>query len=147
MLSSCKTTYRLGQSKARAISDNRLYKAVIDSSLHYNSLYIKRFSANYKVNGKGKSFKGSIKILRDSVIWVQINAPIGGLEVLRIYITPDTVKILNRLKKTYSVTDLSYLSEKLKFNLDFNTLQSILTNHLFDFKNYNEKRKPFIRSF
>jgi len=144
---SCKSTYKLGQVRAHGISDNKLYKHVVDSSLQYKTLFVKRFSAHCEVNGKGQSLKGSIKILKDSIIMVQINAPTGILEVARLYITPDSVKLIDRLKKKYVLSDFTYLSKKLGMNTDFNTLQSILTNSIFQFKDKDEKERPFVRNF
>jgi len=144
---SCKSTYELGKIRAHAISDNKLYKQVVDSSLQYKTLFIKRFSAHCEVDGKGQSMRGSIKILKDSIIMVQINAPTGILEVARLYITPDSVKLIDRVKKKYIFSDFTYLSKKLNMHTDFNTLQSILTNSIFQFKDKEEKERPFVRNF
>ena len=144
---SCKSTYELGQKRAHGMSDNKLYNQILDSSLTYNTLWVKRFSANYESKGKSQNVKGSIKILRDSIIMVQVNAPTGILEVARMYITPDSVKVLDRLKKKYTVSDFVYLSNKLNMDVDFYTLQSILTNEIFQLQNFNERQRPFIRSF
>ncbi len=144
---SCKSTYELGRKRAHWISDNRLYNQIVDSSLSYNTLWIKRFSAHYESNEKTQNVKGSIKILRDSIIMVQLNAPTGILEVARIYITPDSVKIIDRLKKEYLASDFFFLSEKLNMDVDFYTLQSILTNSIFQLRELYEKQRPFIRNF
>ena len=144
---SCKSTYELGRKRARGMSDNKLYNQVLDSSLMYNTLWVKRFSANYESKGKSQNIRGSIKILRDSIIMVQINAPTGILEVVRMYITPDSVKVLDRLKKKYIVSDFKYLSDKLNMNVNFYTLQSILTNEIFQLQDLYERQRPFIRNF
>ena len=144
---SCKSTYELGQKRASGMSDNRLYNQVLDSSLMYNTLWVKRFSARYESNGKSQNIKGSIKILRDSIIMVKINAPTGLLEVARMYITPDSVKVLDRLKKNYIVSDFMYLSDKLNMDVNFYTLQSILTNEIFQLQGLYERQRPFVRNF
>ena len=108
---------------------------------------MKRFSARYESKGKSQNIKGSIKILRDSIIMVQINAPTGIIEVARMYITPDSVKVLDRLKKKYIVSDFRYLSDKLNMDINFFTLQSILTNEIFQLQALYEKQRPFIRNF
>lgn len=144
---SCKSTYELGQKRAHGMSDNKLYNQIIDSSLMYNTLWVKRFSAHYESKGKSQNVRGSIKILRDSIIMVQINAPTGILEVARMYITPDSVKVLDRLKKKYIVSDFVYLSDKLNMDINFRTLQSILTNEIFQLQNLDERQRPFTRNF
>ena len=144
---SCKSTYELGQKRAHGISDNKLYDQIQDNSLFYNTLWIKRFSAHYESKGKTQTIRGSIKILKDSIIMVQINAPTGMLEVARIYITPDSVKMIDRLKKEYIASDFTFLSKKLNMDVDFYTLQSILTNEIFQLNELYEKQRPFVRNF
>ncbi|BAX80162.1 DUF4292 domain-containing protein [Labilibaculum antarcticum] len=142
---SCKSFYKLGVEKAKTMSDNKLYSGLIDSSLNYQTLYVKRFAANFSVDGISKSFKGSIKIEKDSIIWIDISATVG-IPVARILITPDSVKMIDRLKKTYLIDGFDFFSEKLNLDLDFDSFQSILTNSIFKLDN-EEKEKAFIRSF
>jgi len=144
--SSCKTIHELGSISARPVSDNKLYHSLIDSSLHYNTFYVKRFSAYYNIDGIKKSFKGSIKIQKDSIIWISITAPVGGIEVARLLITPDSVKMINRLKKNYLEDDFDFFIQKINVDLNFKALESILTNAIFKSVN-EEKDKAFIRSF
>lgn len=143
---SCKSFYELGSVVAKPISDYKLYNSLIDSSLNYTNFYIKKFSANYSVDGVSKNFKGSIKIKKDSIIWISIDAPVGGIEVVRLLITHDSVKMIDRLKKRFFVDDFSFFSEKLNVELDFNAIQSILTNSVFRVTN-EEKEKAFVRDF
>lgn len=143
---SCKTTYDLGVIKAKPMSDAKLYRNLIDSSLHYNTLFVKKYSANYTVDGVKKSFKGAIKIQKDSLIWISITAPVGGLEVARLMITQDSVKMIDRMKKKYFIDDYDFFREKLNVDLNFKSLQAILTNSVFQATN-GEKEKSFIRSF
>ena len=143
---SCKSYYELGVKKARPMSDNKLYNGLQDSSLNYSSFYVKKFSASYSADGIKKSFKGTMKIQKDSLILITITAPVGGIEVARLLVTPDSVKMIDRLKKRYFIDDFGFFADKLNMELDFNSFQSILTNSLFSVVN-NEKEKAFIRNF
>lgn len=143
---SCKTSYEVEQIKAKALSDAKLYNTIIDSSLNYNTLFVKRFSASYSDNKEKKSFKGSIKIKKDSLIWISITAPVGGMEVIRLMIEKDSIKVIDRLKKKYLLTSYDFLKEKLHVDFKFETIQAIITNSLFETIN-DERDKAFIRSF
>jgi len=143
---SCKTVHELGVVKAKPISDGKLYRGLIDSSLNYNTFYVKKFSASFTVDGVKKNFKGSMKIQKDSLIWMSITAPVGGIEVARMLISKDSVKMIDRLKKKYFVDDFNFFREKLNVDLNFETLQSILTNSVFTAVN-NDKGKSFVRGF
>jgi len=73
------------------------------------------FSAKVKVNfegfdGKNYDFNAFIRIQKDKVIWVLINAVLG-IEAFRVMITPDSVKVLNRLDKIVQLRSVNYLKE------------------------------------
>src|SRR4026208_2558948 len=75
-----------------------VYKAVQGHHISFNT-----FSGKIKVNfddsrGKNNDFNAFIRIRKDSVIWVSINAALG-IEAFRIMITPDSVKVLNKIDK------------------------------------------------
>ncbi len=144
---SCKSVYELGQKRAYGMSDNKLYKRVVDSSLQYKTLFIKRFSARYKSNKESRTVRGSIKIMKDSMIMIQLNAPAGVFEAVRMLITPDSVKILDRLKKNYIASDFKFLARKLNMDIDFTKFQSILTNEIFQFQPREGRHRPFVRNF
>ena len=127
------------------MNDHKLYRKVVDSSVNYNTFYVKRFSATYSMDGTRKSFKGAIKIVRDSVIWISLSDPIIGIEGARILVTPDSVKFIDRLKKKYYVGTFSYLNRELGLDLDFHALQSILTNSIFQYS--KSDNRPFTRNF
>jgi hypothetical protein len=60
------------------------------------------------------------------MIWISINATLLGIEAFRAVITPDSVKVLNKLDKFYQLRSVSYLKEITHLPFDFNVLQSII---------------------
>ncbi len=46
---------------------------------------------------------------KDKIIWISINATLLGIEAFRAVITPDSVKVLNKLDKVYQLRSVSYL--------------------------------------
>jgi hypothetical protein len=87
-----------------------------------------KFSADYKNNGDKKSLDGQIRILHDSIIWITIT-PVLGIEVMRIMISQDSVKFINRMNNTYFTGDYRYVNNFLNTNIDFDLLQSFLTGN------------------
>ena len=90
----------------------------------------KTFSAKVKVNfegfdGKNYDFNAFVRIEKDRVIWVLINATLG-IEAFRVMITPDSVKVLNRLDKIVQLRSVNYLKEVAHLPVDFKTLQDLL---------------------
>jgi hypothetical protein len=99
---------------------------------HIDGNYIEfnTFSGKVKVDyrdgdGKNYDFNAFLRMRKDSVIWVSINAALG-IEAFRILITPDSVKVLNKLDKIAQFRSLSYLQEVTKLPIDFHTLQDII---------------------
>jgi len=79
-------------------------------------------------DGQDNEVNAVVKIKRDSVIWVEIYGKVGPVTVkaFQILITPDSVKILDRLKKVVRLRSVSYLREQVHLPVDFKTVQDIL---------------------
>ena len=89
-----------------------------------------RFSASYHTTNTTHNFKGQIRLVRDSAIWVSIS-PGLGVEILRIMVTPDSVFFMNRVLNQYYTGDYSIINNALKVDFSFKALQSMLTNEFF----------------
>ncbi len=91
----------------------------------------KTFSAKVKVNYRDKEGEQPeltvfIHMQKDSLIWISVNATIFSYEALRVLITPDSVKVLNRRDKVVQLRSVSYLKELVDLPFDFYTLQDML---------------------
>ena len=60
--------------------------------------------------------------------------------------TPDSVKYINYMDKNYFLDDYSYLSNVLNIDLDFESVEAILSNSIFSYRNDPKDRdyKNFI---
>lgn len=142
-LSSCKTTRVVTKtSTAKPISTAKLIRNIENNTFEYDHLAIKKISCQFD-NGKTKtSFKASILAEKDKQITVmltKINIPVG-----RLWLTPDSVKFINYMDKTYFLDDYSYLSSWLDMDLDFKTVNAIISNNVFslrDEKNDKDNRE------
>jgi hypothetical protein len=84
-----------------------------------------KFSAEYSNKGKETSFNGQIRIRKDSLIWISLT-PMLGIEAVRLMISQDSVKMINRLNDTYFLGDYEYVNRFLNTNIDFDLLQAFL---------------------
>ncbi len=84
-----------------------------------------KFSAEYSNKGKKNSFSGQIRIRKDSLIWISLT-PMLGIEAVRLMISQDSVKMINRLNDTYFTGDYEYVNRFLNTNIDFDLLQAFL---------------------
>ena len=67
----------------------------------------------------------SIRIRKDSAIWMSIKAPLG-IELFRILITNDSVYYMNITESTYENKAISYLSQQFKIDINYKQIQELL---------------------
>jgi hypothetical protein len=141
VFTSCKTSKTITTyEKLKPISTNRLIKNVEDNAFEYNGLDIKRIACVYENSGNKTSFRASLSSENDKFIQLSISKL--NLPVARILLTPDSVKMVNYLEKNYFLGDYSYIGQRLGATIDFQVVQSILTNDVFSYRK-DEKDKDF----
>tara|TARA_B100000900_G_C20552820_1_gene705488 strand:- start:386 stop:1129 length:744 start_codon:yes stop_codon:yes gene_type:complete len=78
-----------------------------------------------QLNDKTYPISAQLRMRQDSVIWISVSA-ILGLEAARIHLTPDTVKLINRLNSTYFIGDIKELTKRYNLHLSFYEIQNVL---------------------
>lgn len=76
-------------------------------------------------DGKKYDVNAHLRMYADSVIWISITA-ILGIEGLRVLVTRDSVKLLDKQNKIYTARSVAYLQELTALPLDLSTLQDLL---------------------
>ena len=111
----------------------RLIKRVVKNYFDYNKV---SYKITAKITTPKEKYRLNIacRIIKDSIIWINANHA-SGIAVARIIITQDSTKIINKLKKTYSLINNKELLKNIDYHLDFNTLQSILSAELINWEN------------
>jgi hypothetical protein len=77
------------------------------------------------VNGDSHDVTLTIRIKKNQEIWVSITAVLG-VEVARALITPDSIKLMNRLESTYLKKPFSYIYNYTSKQLNYRTLESLI---------------------
>lgn len=80
------------------------------------------------------TMKAQFRIVKDSAIWISLS-PLLGIEAVRILLTPDSVKFMDRINNTYFVGKYSFFSEFYQIDFDYDILESILLG--VDFRCYD----------
>ena len=98
-----------------------------------NTIDFKTFSGKVDVDyddgkGNGRSVTAKLVMKKDEAIW--LSAGLLGFEGVRVLITKDSVKILNKLQKEYTATSLAYLQDKIGLPVDFATVQNLLIGNV-----------------
>lgn len=100
-------------------------------NLSKNHIDFKTFSAKIKVDvedakGKQPDIIATLRMIKDSAIWISLTATFINIEVYRIYITKDSVILMNKQDKEVQYRSLDYLQEVTQIPFDFKTIQDIL---------------------
>ena len=86
--------------------------------------YSAKLSIHYQDKYTELNLSARIKMIKDTAIWISVS-PGLGIEALRALITPDSLKVLNRLEKTYFKGGFEKTEELFHTRLDFDMLQSL----------------------
>lgn len=139
-LTSCKSTRNIPTVTAKPISTSKLLKNIEENSFDYDHFSIKRINCQFSGVNTKATFRVSLKAVKDKEILVSIsklNIPVG-----RVLLTPDSVKYVNYIDRNYFTDDYSYLSSFLNIDLDFASIQSIISNNAFSYRN-DPRNKDF----
>lgn len=121
------------------VVDNRpaqqLYKKQQSNELNFTTLSLKA-DVSTEIEGNNQSFDAHIRVKKDSVIWINISAL--AIDVARVVITPDSVKVMNRIKSNYFADDICKINDLINADFDFEMLQSILVGNSFEY--YSDER-------
>lgn len=71
----------------------------------------------------------NVRMERDKAIWISVTALLG-IEAARVLITPDSVKIMNRLQSEYVSKPFSYIYRYTNPGITFRMLQDILMGNI-----------------
>ena len=144
LLTSCRSTRKIqsaiGKKDSVAVvtdtgkADSVRFINDVVSRLRSNQISYTTFNAKVNVDykgGDGKNYdvNASLRMYKDSAIWVSANA-VFGIEAMRVLITKDSIKLLNKLEKTYTARSIDYLQEVTQLPLDLNTLQNLLIGNV-----------------
>lgn len=94
-----------------------------------------RFTGSFSIDKTIES-KGSIRIKRDSIIWISLSPLL--IEAVRCVFTPDSVFIINRLERSYYAGTYDILEKFSGFTVNFWTLQAIFLNEFWLYPSHND---------
>jgi ketosteroid isomerase-like protein len=139
---SCRSTKKIGTALAK--KDTSQTVVVTDAArrdsiafirntlqaLSANQVDFTTFSAKVNIDyrdaaNKNYDVNAIVRMYKDSAIWISANA-ILGIEAMRALITKDSVKIINKLDKTYTARSVDYLQEVTSLPLDLRTIQNLI---------------------
>lgn len=130
MLFSCGPKKRVASSGGSEVKVSGAAKTAVVGHVAKQQLYYATFSGRAKssltINGKDHyDVTANIRIAHGEAIWISMTA-LMGIEVARVLVTPDSIKVINRLQSEYVRKPFVYLRNYTGSGLDFSSLERLL---------------------
>ena len=129
----CHLPYKTAKALIRHIKENEL---------DYKWIYAKA-DVETNIDGDEHSLDIRVRGRKDSAIWISITA-VGLIDVAKLLITRDSVKMVVYVKKQYFKGDFNYINQILNADLDFELIQATLFGNSAEFDDDEAKLKPII---
>jgi hypothetical protein len=106
-----------------------LLKRYAENKFDFDWLGMK-VDASFGTEDNSDSFKATIRMRKDSAIWVSI-VPALGIEMIRVMITPDSLKYLSKIpeNKFYYTGGFDEIGRLIGIDFDFEMLQDLLVGN------------------
>lgn len=131
---SCKLNHKTAKSITKLVKDNEF---------KYQWIFAKA-DVETNIDGDTHNLDLQIKGKKDSVLWLSIKAAGGLIDVAKLLITKDSVKMVIYIKKQYFVGDFNYINQLLNADIDFELLQAALFGNSADFDDDDHKLNSFV---
>jgi hypothetical protein len=130
VFSACKSSERVV--KERAVKNRTagfVLKRYNEARFDYGWLGMK-VDADFGTEEESSGFKATIRMRKDSLIWVSIT-PALGIEMIRVMITPDSLKYLSKIpdNKFYYLGTFEDVNKLVGTSFDFEMLQQLLVGN------------------
>ncbi|MDB5003767.1 MAG: hypothetical protein JWQ34_1992 [Mucilaginibacter sp.] len=102
--------------------------AVIKSHQVNFDTFAGRATTKLDIDGNSNDVTLNIRISRDKKIWVSITALLG-IEVARAVITPDSIKVINKLQGLYFKKPFSFIYQYASRQVNYKTIECLLVGN------------------
>ena len=141
LLAGCKQVQKVViEKKVKPITVRRVVRLVSDNELKFNTLSIKKVSLTYNNNGEENSFRGMVKIRKDSILQIsaqKLAIPLGKMEV-----GIDSFRVVQHIGKKVMTGLIQEIGDLFGYDIDYQIIESIFSNHLQSIKT-DQKENPF----
>lgn len=127
----CRLDFKNSRALTKYIKENEFTYTWISAKANVES----------NIDGKEESFDIKLKIRKDSAILISIQYLLG-LQVAKVLITKDSVKMVDYIHKNYFKGDFNYINDLLNADLDYEVLQAVLFGNSAAFHDDESKLKP-----
>ena len=103
-----------------------LRQILVSNLLHYTSFSAKIKIASTQNDKANTDVTATLRMIKDSAVWVSLTATFLNVEVYRILITNDSVILLNKLQKEVLYRDIDFLQEITGLPFSLHSIQEFI---------------------
>ncbi|WP_041620374.1 DUF4292 domain-containing protein [Paludibacter propionicigenes] len=136
MFSACKTTRTVSKSSTvpgTPVITNAVV-GVIDqvnkNQPRFQTANISKMTFAFEMGERKVNVSASCKIKKDTAIYISVQ-PLLGIEMFKAELTTDSMRVFDKMNHRYYVVDYGYFYSRFGVNVNFYSLQSLLTAQLF----------------
>lgn len=126
---SCRFQKHLPAGAPPAIKEKAFFKEI---NLAENEIQSIGFKANaaFESSGSRQAFKLEVRILKDSLVWLDISDPFIGIKLARAVIYKDSIAFINKIQKQFFTGKPIELAKQINLDVDFSLLQNMLCGNM-----------------
>jgi hypothetical protein len=132
ILSACKTIKiipKTTQSASNPVA--KVIDLVQKAQPQFNTANVSKMSVAIDLKERKFNVNATCKIKKDSAIYLSIQ-PFMGIELFKAEITTDSIRVYDKMNRRFYVTDYGYFNNRFGVNVDFNSLQALLSAQFFN---------------
>ena len=96
----------------------------------FETANVSKMNLALQINSRSFNVAASCKMIADSMMHISI-MPMFGIEMFKVEITKDKIYVFDKLNKKYYETDFKFLERKIGIKLNYNNLESLISNQFF----------------
>ncbi len=129
-IAGCHTLKKAEKAPGGSVFGNQITERKVLKEMEARYIDFQTLSAKVKISLQNDHIRQNnitafLRMKKDSIIWISVR-PILGIEMARVVITPDSIKLLNNLKQTVYLKGAGAIDSILKMPMDFHLLQNLL---------------------
>lgn len=127
MVTGCRTQRE--STRPLAESDRELFERIAEQALPFHTLSA-RMDVDLDLPGQQLGSRVELRMVRDSALQLSVQ-PLLGIEMFRLLLTTDSVKVIDRMNKRYLAEDYGKLRGQTPIAFNYYNLQALLLGQLF----------------
>lgn len=130
LMAGCKTSEKVGTVDTGAAKAHaEFFDSMEKQSFQFRTLSA-RMNVDLNIPGKEMSSRVDLKMVKDSAFLLSVQ-PILGIELFRLEMNTDSIKIIDRMNKRYVAENYTNLKNQTPIAFNFFNLQALFINHIF----------------